>query len=642
LKKHTIIGTAGHIDHGKTALIRALTGIDADRLKEEKERGITIDIGFAYWRDDVTIIDVPGHEKFIRNMVAGVSTIDFFLLVIAADDGIMPQTIEHLDILQFFNVNDGIVIINKIDLVDSEWLDLVYEEVQELMNRYGLSHLPVFKVSALHSTNIDALKSAIESKISSLEEKHLKQPFRLLVDRSFSIKGFGTVVTGTVLSGLLHKGDEVDQMPQQRRLKVRGIQTHISDITEVSSGYRAAINLQGIEKTDVQRGDVICQPGSMKSCTTFTGLMQTVRELPVRVSNRARVHIYTGTAERTGQLIWFEDQKILTPASSYHVRVTTDHAVTVAPGDAFLVRLHSPVITLAGGSITEIDPPKIRHVPDSWQPYFEMMNTADPTRMINNIIDHSGPAALSVTDIQQKLFMDAGEISAITDQALKKNRLKVFSIKGENRYINSQNFERLSAEIHSFIRKYHEINPIKPGINRQELINGMKKSWVAAEILDAAIQKLINSNAVELRHNLYADRDFKVKVSKETDTVRNEILDILKHRRFAPPFPEEMSGIVQITPAELKTITGMLTAEKRIILIKSLYYLHIDVWHELTAYLREYFLKHPELSIVTLKEFIQTTRKFAIPLLEHLDSEGYTQRKGEFRIKGARLDSEEK
>ena len=283
MKKHTIIGTAGHIDHGKTALIRALTGIDADRLKEEKERGITIDIGFAYWRDDVTIIDVPGHEKFIRNMVAGVSTIDFFLLVIAADDGIMPQTIEHLDILQFFHVNDGIVVINKIDLVESDWLDLVSEEVSELMNRYGLGHLPVFKVSAVNGTNIESLKSAMEAKVSSLEEKHIKQPFRLLVDRSFSIKGFGTVVTGTVLSGLLHKGDEVDQLPQERRLKVRGIQTHITDITEVSSGYRAAINLQGIDKTDIQRGDVICRPGSMRSCTTFTGQMRTIAELPVRV-----------------------------------------------------------------------------------------------------------------------------------------------------------------------------------------------------------------------------------------------------------------------------------------------------------------------------------------------------------------------
>ena len=280
---HTIIGTAGHIDHGKTAVIRALTGIDADRLKEEKERGITIDIGFAYWRDDVTILDVPGHEKFIRNMVAGVNTVDFFLLVIAADDGIMPQTIEHLEILNFFNIHDGIVVINKADLVDEEWLSLVKEEVSGLLQKHHLHHLPIIDVSALTLHNIDQLKVMIEDKITRLQHKESHQPFRLLTDRSFVIKGFGTVVTGTVLSGQLRKNEEVQIMPGGSVKKVRGLQIHGKDTGQVDIGERAAVNLQGISKTEVTRGDVLIRPLSLPVVTEFSGILRTVSKIPLKI-----------------------------------------------------------------------------------------------------------------------------------------------------------------------------------------------------------------------------------------------------------------------------------------------------------------------------------------------------------------------
>ncbi len=637
MKKHTIIGTAGHIDHGKTALIKALTGIDADRLKEEKERGITIDIGFAYWRDDVTIIDVPGHEKFIRNMVAGVSTIDFFILVIAADDGIMPQTIEHLDILQFFNVHDGLVVINKIDLVDREWLDLVFDETKDLLERYGLESLPVFKVSASVGENIDTLRNEIEKKIHKLEERNIKQPFRLLVDRSFTIKGYGTVVTGTVLSGTLHKGDEVDLMPQGKRLKVRGIQTHVKEIAEVRSGFRAAVNLHGINKEDIQRGDVICNPDSMKAFNIFTGIMRTVAEIPVKITNRAQVHVYIGTAERTGQMMWFEEAKKLSPLTTYHVRISLDHPVAAAPGDAFLVRLHSPVITLAGGKIVEIDPPSLRKKPEIWQAYFDRIAIGDAESMINTLLDHSGLVALSISDIQKKLFLETNTIKQVVDQLIQKKNVKSLNIKGQDRYLKIQNSDILAEEIIHFVSDYHAHNPIKSGINRQELINGMKKNWVAPEIIDAALQKLINMDILRFTHNIYAAKDFEVKISKDTLAVKNELLELLHSRRFSPPSIEEMAGIMNLPLAEIKSVTGVLAKENRIILIKSQFFLHMQVWMELIEYLRTYFKKHSDLSVVTLKDFIQTTRKYAIPLLEHLDSEGYTRRTGDLRTAGQKL-----
>ena len=637
MKKHTIIGTAGHIDHGKTALVKALTGIDADRLKEEKARGITIDIGFAYWRDDVTIIDVPGHEKFIRNMVAGVSTIDFFILVIAADDGIMPQTVEHLDILHFFDVHDGLVVINKIDLVDQDWLDLIVEETKDLLKRYGLENLPVFKVSSTVGENIDTLRTEIENKIHKLEEKNIVQPFRLMVDRSFTIKGYGTVVTGTVLSGTLHKGDEVDQMPQERRLKVRGIQTHVKEMAEVRSGFRAAVNLQGINKEDIQRGDVICQPGSMQPFNTFTGVMRTIAEIPVKITNRVQVHVYMGTAEHTGQMMWFEEDKKLSPLTLYHVRISLDRPAAAAPGDAFLVRLHSPVITLAGGKIIEIDPPRLRKKPEIWQAYFDRTANGDAGSMINALLDYAGLEAFSISDIQKKLFLQTDTIKQVLEQLSQKKRVRLFNIKGHNRYLNNQNFNMLTEEITIFISDYHASYPIKPGINRQELINGMKKNWVAPEILDAALQKLINSDILRFVHNLYAIKDFEVKISKDTPAVKNEILEHLHSRRFAPPSIEEMAGIMNLPLAEIKSVTSVLAKENQIILIKSQFFLHMQVWIELIEYLRTYFSKHSDLSVVTLKDFLQTTRKYAIPLLEHLDSEGYTRRAGDLRTPGHKL-----
>jgi len=300
MKKHTIIGTAGHIDHGKTAVIRALTGIDADRLKEEKERGITIDIGFAYWKDDVTILDVPGHEKFIRNMVAGVSTIDLFLLVIAADDGIMPQTVEHLDILNFFNIKDGIVILNKIDLVDEEWLSLVEEDIRALLKKYNLDAISIVKVSATTNKNIDTLRELIERKIEEQTEIVSTQPFRLFVDRSFTIKGFGTVVTGTVLSGILQKSEDIKVLPQDITKRVRGLQVHGKETDTVKSGDRAAINLQGISKVQISRGDALIKDNTLLGSSEFIGSLRTVSNIQPRINNRTKVRVYIGTAERIG------------------------------------------------------------------------------------------------------------------------------------------------------------------------------------------------------------------------------------------------------------------------------------------------------------------------------------------------------
>ncbi len=637
MKKHTIIGTAGHIDHGKTAVIRALTGIDADRLKEEKERGITIDIGFAYWKDDVTILDVPGHEKFIRNMVAGVNTVDFFLLIIAADDGIMPQTIEHLDILNFFNIRDGIVILNKIDLVDQEWLSLVEDDVHNLLKKYHLENLAIVKVSAVSNDNIDNLRELIEQKIAEQTETESTQPFRLLVDRSFTIKGFGTVVTGTIISGNLKKGEDIEILPQGIKKKVRGLQAHGKDTDLVTIGDRAAVNLQAISKVEITRGDVLTHIDTLSNTNEFIGTLRTVSNFPVKIGNRSKVRVYVGTAERFGQLIWFEKNKFLEEGSEYHVRIKLEAPLAAARNDAFLIRLHSPLITLAGGRIVEVNPPKINHKEDDWRTYFDTMVSNDYDKIIGTIITNRKLDAVSRVFLQQKMFEQDSIITKVIENLIKQKKVRSLKLKGLDHYVSETSFEQLVGNIEKYISEFHQKNPHLPGLNHQELFAGSGYSWIQPEIFDAAIKNLLNSKILKLEQNFYSLSDFSIQVSKDIDLVQNEILKIIRETRFSPATGSEIAQKIEIPLNEVQSIINILVKNQKLVNISRDIFIDHVIWEELLSFIRKYFEKQNEMPVAPLKEFINTTRKYAIPILEYLDSQGYTVRAGDVRKKGHKL-----
>ncbi len=637
MKKHTIIGTAGHIDHGKTAVIKALTGIDADRLKEEKERGITIDIGFAYWRDDVTILDVPGHEKFIRNMVAGVSTIDFFMLVIAADDGIMPQTIEHLDILNFFNVRDGIVVINKTDLVDEEWLALIEDEVSQLLEKYNLQSSPIISVSAGTNHNIEKLGDIVNQKIQEQSESESSQPFRHLVDRSFVIKGFGTVVTGTVLSGNLSKGEEIQVLPSGILKNVRGLQAHGHETESVIAGDRAAINLQGISKTDIARGDVLIKPDSLTSTNEFSGVLTTVSNIPIKIGNRSNVRIYTGTAENIGRLIWYEKSKYLNERSKYHVRVVLESPIAAARNDAFLIRLNSPVITLAGGRILEINPPKIHHNESEWQAYFKTMVDGDDLDVLTSILQRLYLTPVSLAFLGQKLFQNNDIIKRYIDSLIKQKKIRILQIKGTSHYILEENFDRLVNILKSQIEEFHQQNSHLPGINTQTLLSHSHQSWISSEIIEAALKKLINNNTLKMENQFYSLKEFKIKVSKNVDEVKDAIEKRFIEARYSPPSLTDISYDLEMSPAEIRSVANLLIKENRLIHIMQDFYLHQTCWNDIINHLQNYFQNHEEMPVADLKTFINTTRKYAIPLFEYLDAEGFTRRKGDVRLPGHKI-----
>ncbi len=350
--RHKIIGTAGHIDHGKTELVKAITGTDTDRLKEEKERGLTIDLGFAFLSDDIAIIDVPGHEKFIKNMVAGVVGIDMALLVVAADDGIMPQTREHFDILRLLNIQKGIIAITKIDLVEKDWIELVESDIRELVKGSFLENAPVFKVSSVTGEGIHRLKEKIFEEIKKIKERDYNRPFRIPIDRSFTIRGFGTVVTGTVFSGKISKNSKVELLPQKRELRIRGIETHGKKVYTAKAGDRAALNIANIEKNEITRGDVLAEPGFFIPVYKIDCKLSLLKSAPVPLNNRARVRIHIGTKEGMGR-VYFFDRNELYPGESSFAQLRSEVPFITAREDRFIIRRYSPPITIGGGEILD-------------------------------------------------------------------------------------------------------------------------------------------------------------------------------------------------------------------------------------------------------------------------------------------------
>jgi selenocysteine-specific elongation factor len=637
MKKHTIIGTAGHIDHGKTALIKALTGIDTDRLKEEKERGITIDIGFAYWKENVTIIDVPGHEKFIRNMVAGVSTIDFFILVIAADDGIMPQTIEHLDILKFFNIKDGIVVINKIDLVDEEWLTLINDEISNLLNKYELGDLPIVHVSSIKSTNINKFKAIVEDKIENHDKSSISRPFRLLVDRSFSVKGFGTVVTGTVLSGALNIGEDIQILPLGFETKVRGLQEHTTSVKTVQVGDRAAVNLQNIPKEGIGRGDVLVKPNTLTAISEFTGFMRSVSKLPIKVKNRCRVRVHIGTSERLGTLFWFDDNNIMETDKFYHVKIQLESPVAAVRNDAFLVRMHSPLITLAGGKILEINPLKLKKLDPKWYQYFELLKSDELIQIIETTIKNKKLEPVSIQFLQQKLFEEKEIIISTVNTLNNRKKIKSLSFKGVEHYIHTDIFNEFAEELKQCINNYHQEYPHKPGTNLQEIIGGFKRRNINTEVFEAVLKKLINSKAVVLNQNIYAIKDFRLQVSEDTNAAKSELLNILETAFYESPSPDEIAEVMNVSKNEIYSLVQVLLKEKQVVQVNNVYYLHKNNWEKLLNFLRKHFKTNSEIDVSALKEYVKTSRKYLIPLFELLDAKDITRRIGNNRQKGGSL-----
>ncbi|MBN2423648.1 MAG: selenocysteine-specific translation elongation factor [Calditrichaceae bacterium] len=634
MKNHTIIGMAGHIDHGKTAIIRALTGIETDRLKEEQERKITIDIGFAYWKKNVTIIDVPGHEKFIRNMVAGVNAVDLFLLVIAADDGIMPQTLEHLDILKFFNIKDGVIALNKTDLVDHEWLSMVKVEISELIEAYGLNNIPIIPVSAVKSEGIEQLNKAIADKISALSYKPVQQPFRLNVDRSFSAHGFGTVVTGAVLSDKIIVEQRVTILPDNKTVKVRGIEVHQTQTNEAVQGQRAAINLAGINAEEICRGKVLTAPGSLESCRELLAVIRTSKYLKLSPKKFGQVRIHLGTSELTGNINWFEEDKRWQADQEYHVHIKLSEQGVAVPGDPVLIRNISPVHTLAGGKILLTNPPGIKNK-DNLKAWFSKLSSDVVADKILCLMEMRGLKTASLSDLQKNFFLDEDLLSNEIDNLVERKLVIMNPVNNEQVLFLGKNLEQAMALIRDKILSKKEAGG--EGYSLNELKQSFVPKFMDEHYLTLALKDCVGKGILfEKDQNYYLDDPAKnEKEINNLNKIANKYLDC----RFTAPALEELAAELAMNPADIKRITGKLAQDGKLISIGGKYYLHHQVFTELIQFLRDYFVQYKEIDISRLKEYTGSTRKYLIPLLEYLDRQRYTDRTGDLRKKGISLES---
>lgn len=626
-----IIGTAGHIDHGKTALVNALTGVDTDSLKEEKERGLTIDLGFAHLGELATIIDVPGHEKFIRNMVAGVSTIDLVLFVVAADDGVMPQTREHLDILNLLRVRHGIIVITKIDLVDEEWLALVTEDVRDLVRDSFLENAPIDAVSTISNAGIPELKARVEEMAQEMKQREEDGLFWMPVDRAFTMKGFGTVVTGTVLAGALRVGESVELLPPQRLIRVRGLQSHGRTVECVSAGDRAAINLQSIEKDQVGRGQVVAAPNYFSSSKRFDARLNLLKSASRPLRTRSRVRVHFGTTEVMARVSIVKESQV-EPGEHAFAQLHLEQPAVARRLDPFVIRQYSPTITIGGGVILNANAPRRRLSDPETLNELQALDKEDPAEALENVLLAGGSRLFTLEQLISEIAA-APEFVKETVAAWQENGKAVVLKKGgKAAVIHRLNFEKVQAAFLDAIAAFHNAHPTRPGVSKVEL-RMPAKSKIAPELLDLIIPALKQQGLIKERSGLLSLAEYKIELSQKLLTLKAQIAELLERERFATSSPAEMAMRFSVKPETLAEVLGVMMASHEVVRAEGDIYFHPQAVAEVREKLVAFLQQHREISISQFKDLLGgASRKYAMPLINHFDSLRVTQREGDVRV----------
>ena len=623
---HIVIGTAGHIDHGKTALVKALTGTDTDRLPEEKSRGVTIDIGFAFLGDNITIIDVPGHERFIKNMVTGISSISYVILVIAADDGVMPQTREHLDILDILGVKDGCVVLNKTDLVKPDWLELVEADVKKLLRGTFLENAMILKASSVNGNGIEDIKKHLKDIISNKRDKIDRGYFRLPVDRAFSVKGFGTVVTGTVISGSVKKGDLLDALPGGLEVKVRGIQKHNRDAEIAEIGERAALNLSGVNLTEVGRGHHLSEKGYLRSTSLLEAHIELLKNAPKKLSNRTRVRLHLGTGEVMGRLSIFGGKDI-EPGESGLVQIFLEKESAVAVADKFIMRRYSPSLTIGGGKVLQISNKRYKRNDEHIQNILSQLNEGDELKSAELIARECRQSGINAKELGIKLGVSSTLGLSLLKDLSKSGKLVVLKNESKERYYSPEMLDdlkdRLSAQIDSLFKK----NPLSGGIKSVEI---KEQLAVPNKVFEHIVGQLISENKIAKSDDLISRvENGDEKSDKETE----ELEKVLMSRSYNAFTTEELSEKIDRDKKETFQLVKRLISNGKAIRLDGDYFLHTDLLENLKEKVDKHFEDNDELTVSDLKQLADVSRKFAIPLLLWLDDNEVTRRDGNIRIK---------
>ena len=625
--KHILIGTAGHVDHGKTSLIRALTGIDTDRLAEEKSRGITIDLGFAHLAlpggETASIVDVPGHEKFIKNMLAGAGGIDLVLLVIAADDGVMPQTKEHLDILQLLNAKNGIIVLTKCDLVDEDWRMMVTEDVRQVVTDTFLHDAPMVYVSSHTGQGVGELKELINAKIHAASAKNTAAPFRLPVDRVFSAEGFGTVVTGTLIEGTLRQGDGIVVYPGGDPGRVRNLQVHGNRVETAYAGQRVAVNISGLHREEIIRGHVLAPEGTIQPTKMLDVKITVLKDSPREMKTGSRLHFHYGTGVQLckAQLIGTEK---LQPGQTGYAQLRFTEDVAVKNGDTFVLRFYSPIETIGGGTVLNSSPKKHRKGrADTAIKALEALESGDTGIQIHQAITSQGGIALKV-ELQKRFGMDDSSWQAEINDLAAAGRINLLTAG----HVMTDTFrEGLHTKIKAYLTAYHKENPLHQGMRQEELRSRILPEHKPA-LLDSILQ--LHSHELRIGDGRVALVGFEVAYTARERQMRDALISDLKTAGFTPP---PVSELLSKDKKSTQKILDALISEGVVISTEpGMVFAAETVGQARAAVHRLVEAGDGSVTLAQFRDEVQTSRKFALSLLEYFDRVGFTRKLGDSRV----------
>ena len=630
--KHVILGTAGHIDHGKTSLVKALTGVDTDRLKEEKERGITTELGFTFLDLPsgirLGIIDVPGHEKFVKHMVAGVWGIDLVALVIAGDEGVMPQTMEHLDICRLLNVKKGLIVLTKIDLVDRDLLDLVKEEVTELVQGTFLQDAPILDVSAVTGEGIPQLLSALDLLSHEIEERSANGLFRLPIDRVFVMKGFGTVVTGTIISGSLSLGETAQILPSGIEGKVRNLQAYNRSVEKAFAGERAAVNLQGIETSVIERGDVLVRPDTLRPTQLVDAYLEYLPNASRPLKHRTNQRFHIGTT-LTNASIFLLDQEELAPGGGGLVQLRLERAVVALPQDRFVIRGTSVIQTIGGGVVLDSHPDKHKRYSSVVMADLRLLKDGTGEQALRQHVHHSGMGGITLEDLLNRVEMPPSEVRLMLREMAERGDLLLIDPE-KLKVIEKGQYQGLRETALVHLREFHQRFPMKSGLFKEELRTKLPPE-VDIKLFQILINELIQSKEVVLEKDKLRLPGHQISSVDEKGLVKR-VETALLQGGLQPPSPKELSEEWSEKEEEIRSVFEHLVHEGVLVKIKSEIYFHRIPFESLKKELVTHLKNRQEITTPQFKEMTKASRKYAIPLIEYFDQIKLTIRLGEKRV----------
>ena len=631
-----VIGTSGHIDHGKTTLVKALTGVDTDRFAEEKKRGITIDLGFAHYEDKygnhVAIVDVPGHEKFVHNMLAGVAGMDAILLVVAADEGVMPQTREHLNICNLLNIKSGIVALTRIDLVeDREMVELCKEEVSVLLEGTFLEDAPVIPVSAVTGEGLNELRDEFAQLAKKFVHPEIEKPFRLYVDRSFTLKGFGTVVTGTVLSGAVRQDEEVLQYPQSREIRIRVMQSHGNVVKEVYTGQRAAFNLAAITKEEIQRGNQLAKPKSLLTGYMINASLSLLKDALSPLKNSSRVRLHLGSQELIGRIILLEGET-LSPGETTIVQFRSESLLSGKYGDRFIIRNYSPMSTIGGGTLIDPSPSKSRRLLHELPERLRRILNEDENVRAEEVIYLQSVRGVNQSEFQVRSGLSDEQCVKILQRLQKQGQiLCVDTI--SRRYLHVDHVKRTGTFISRVLKNHHQKFPDREGMTHAEL--GGKLSLIFAEKeIENLLKYLCETGLIVKNGQYYCLKDHRAQISQTRQDSLSKCIELIRNSNFQPARKTKLLEDLGLSEKDGVEMLKFAVHSKILVRIAEDLHYSPEQIENILEVLRIYLKENPNITVIQFKELLNVSRKYAIDLLEYFDSQHLTIRKDNWRIPG--------